>query len=117
MCNYVLKPDKSDSAVTTPALGTLGNDSNTNLNQSGFLSAIGGGRNRSSTILSPKDLKRLSLQSNQSRSFQKEDLSFGPTPQQKGFKVFYPSVYEYTFEIPIDNNCPETTKLLMAYVV
>lgn len=72
---------------------------------------------RSNTILSSKDAKRLSLQNNQSRSFQKGDSQFGPTPQQKGYKVFHPGIYEYSFELPIDNNSPETTKLNMASVV
>jgi arrestin-related trafficking adapter 3/6 len=67
-------------------------------------------------MLSGKDIKRLSLQSNQSRSFQKGDSPFGPTPQQKGFKLFYPGTYEYSFELPIDNNSPETTKLPLASV-
>jgi len=56
------------------------------------------------------------LQSSQSRSFQKGDSPFGPTPQQKGYKVFHPGIYEYSFEIPIDNNSPETTKLPLASV-
>jgi hypothetical protein len=73
--------------------------------------------NRSNTMLSTKDIKRLSLQSNKSRSFQKGDNSaFGPTPQQKGFKIFHPGVYEYNFEYSIDNNSPETTKLEYASV-
>ena len=67
-------------------------------------------------MLSAKEVKRLSLQSNQSRSFQKGESPFGPTPQQKGFKVFHPGVYEYSFELPIDNNSPETTKLNLASV-
>ena len=56
------------------------------------------------------------MQSNQSRSFQKGDSPFGPTTQQRGYKVFHPGVYEYSFEIPIDNNSPETTKLPLAEV-
>jgi len=67
--------------------------------------------------LSSKDQKRLSLHSTPSRSFQKGDSPFGPTPQQKGYKVFHPGVYEYSFEIPIDNNSPETTKLPLASVI
>ena len=56
------------------------------------------------------------MQSNQSRSFQKGDSPFGPTPQQKGYKTFHPGVYEYSFELPIDNNSPETIDLPMAKV-
>lgn len=109
LCNYTLRSNKSaTSSVTNLALDAS--------NQGGFLPSIGG-RNRSGTVTSSKDLKRLSLQSNQSRSFQKGDSVFGPTPQQKGYKVFHPGVYEYTFEIPIDNNCPETTKLPLASVI
>jgi arrestin-related trafficking adapter 3/6 len=67
--------------------------------------------------LSAKDIKRLSLQSNQSRSFTKSESPFGPTPQQKGYKVFHPGVYEYSFELPIDNNSPETVKLPLASVI
>lgn len=68
-------------------------------------------------MLSGKDAKRLSLQSAQSRSFQKGDSPCGPTPQQKGYKVFHPGVYEYAFETLIDNNSPETTKLPLASVI
>ena len=68
-------------------------------------------------MLSSKEAKRLSLQSNQSRSFTKTDFQFGPTPQQKGWKVFHPGVYEYSFEIPIDNNSPETTRVHLASVI
>lgn len=77
---------------------------------------IGNRSSRSNTMLSTKDIKRLSLQSNKSRSFQKGDSPFGPTPQQKGFKVFHPGVYEYSFEYSLDNNSPETTKLEYASV-
>lgn len=66
--------------------------------------------------MTSKEAKRLSLQNNQSRSFQKGDSLHGPTPQQKGYKTFHPGIYEYTFEIPIDNNCPETTKLPSASI-
>jgi hypothetical protein len=77
---------------------------------------FGGRSSRSSSILSTKDLKRLSLQNNQSRSFQKGESPYGPTPQQKGYKTFHPGVYEYSFELPLDNNSPETTNLPLASV-
>lgn len=67
-------------------------------------------------MLSTKEQKRLSLQSNQSRSFHKDESPFGPTPQQKGYKTFHPGTYEYSFELPIHNNSPETIKLGMASV-
>lgn len=110
-CNFTLKGNKSaTSSVTNLSLDS----SNPSTYASSLLSI--GGRNRSSTILSSRETKRLSLQSNQSRSFSKGESLFGPTPQQKGYKVFHPGVYEYSFEIPIDNNCPETTKLPLASV-
>lgn len=111
-CNYTLKGNKSATSSVT----NLSLEANAASNQSGILSSIGS-RTRASTILSSRDTKRLSLQSNQSRSFQKGDSVFGPTPQQKGYKIFHPGVYEYSFEIPIDNNCPETTKVPLASVI
>lgn len=75
-----------------------------------------GRSSRSSSILSAKDLKRLSLQNTQARSFQKSDSPYGPTPQQKGYKTFHPGVYEYSFELPLDNSSPETTHLPLASV-
>jgi arrestin-related trafficking adapter 3/6 len=63
----------------------------------------------SSTNLSAKDQKRLSLQVNQSRSFGKgESSSGGPTVQQKGYRTFYPGDYIYNFELPLDSHLPET---------
>ncbi|WYZ39781.1 hypothetical protein EsH8_IV_000122 [Colletotrichum jinshuiense] len=59
--------------------------------------------------MTAKELKRLSLQSNQSRSFGKGDNPSGN--QAKGYKVFYPGTYEYNFELPIDHHQLETTKL------
>ncbi|POR33409.1 Putative arrestin-related trafficking adapter C2D10.04 [Tolypocladium paradoxum] len=58
-----------------------------------------------------KELKRLSLQSAQSRSFGKGDYGVATTTQAKGFKVFYPGTYDYSFELPIDHHQLETTKL------
>jgi len=114
-CNYALRNGSANSSVTN--LSTLALDRPSSPSQSGFsLPSLTNRSNRSSTITS-KEAKRLSLQSNQSRSFQKSDSLFGPTPQQKGFKIFHPGVYEYSFEIPIDNNSPETTKLQLASVI
>ncbi|KAG4031058.1 hypothetical protein MFRU_010g01830 [Monilinia fructicola] len=103
-CNYYLR-DKSGTTTITPL----------DLPSSG-ISTLLGARSRASTLITSKESKRLSLQNNQSRSFQKGDSPHGPTPQQKGYKTFHPGVYEYTFEIPIDNNCPETTKLPSASI-
>ncbi|KAF5966504.1 arrestin-related trafficking adapter [Fusarium coicis] len=61
--------------------------------------------------LSAKEIKRLSLQSVQSRSFQKGDSPIATPTQAKGYKVFYPGTYDYTFELPIDHHQLETTKL------
>ena len=59
--------------------------------------------------LSSKELKRLSLQANQSRSFSKgEALPGGPTTAQRGFRTFNPGHYVYNFELPIDSHMPET---------
>ncbi|KAI9051521.1 hypothetical protein LZ554_004567 [Drepanopeziza brunnea f. sp. 'monogermtubi'] len=111
MCNYALRDDKlADSSVTNLALDH--SDS-----ASGFsLSAITNRSSRSSAHLTAKEQKRLSLQSNQARSFTKTESQFGPSPQQKGYKTFFPGVYEYNFELPIDKNSPETLKLPLASV-
>lgn len=114
-CTYTLRDDKPTNSSTTN-LSSSGMDSPAS--QSNFtLPMIGNRSSRSSTLLSSKDQKRLSLNSAHSRSFQKGESPFGPTPQQKGYKVFHPGVYEYGFEIPIDNNSPETTKLPLASVI
>lgn len=74
------------------------------------LGAHGGGRQ--STGLTAKELKRLSLQSVQSRSFGKgENPSLPSQAQLKGYKVFVPGTYEYSFELPIDHHQLETTRL------
>ncbi|KAL0262891.1 hypothetical protein SLS55_001865 [Diplodia seriata] len=63
----------------------------------------------SSTNLSSKDAKRLSLQVNQSRSFGKgESSSGGPSVAQKGYRTFQPGDYIYNFELPLDSHLPET---------
>ncbi|KAF1966387.1 hypothetical protein BU23DRAFT_560305 [Bimuria novae-zelandiae CBS 107.79] len=65
--------------------------------------------NASSTNLTTKDAKRLSLQVNQSRSFGKgESPSGGPTVAQKGYRSFNPGTYTYNFELPLDSHLPET---------
>ncbi|PHH91859.1 hypothetical protein CDD83_10032 [Cordyceps sp. RAO-2017] len=61
--------------------------------------------------LTAKELKRLSLQSVQSRSFGKGESGVTAPTQAKGFKVFYPGTYDYSFELPIDHHQLETTKL------
>ncbi|KAK0736392.1 hypothetical protein B0T21DRAFT_179122 [Apiosordaria backusii] len=69
------------------------------------------GKSRNSSTLTAKERKRLSLQSVQSRSFGKGESPFANPVQAKGFKVFGPGTYEYAFELPIDHNQLETTKL------
>lgn len=68
-------------------------------------------RNRQSTNLSSKELKRLSLQSAQSRSFGKGESPLPNQTQLKGYKIFTPGTYEYSFELPIDHHQLETIKL------
>ncbi|KAK3494267.1 uncharacterized protein B0T23DRAFT_427289 [Neurospora hispaniola] len=69
------------------------------------------GKSRHSTSLTAKELKRLSLNSVNSRSFGKGDSPFANQIYAKGYKVFQPGTYEYTFELPIDHHQLETTKL------
>ncbi|KAF4119784.1 arrestin-related trafficking adapter 3/6 [Geosmithia morbida] len=61
--------------------------------------------------LTSRDLKRLSLQSAQSRSFGKDADANTTSTQAKGFKIFHPGRYDYSFELPIDHHQLETTKL------
>ncbi|KAL1880039.1 hypothetical protein Daus18300_001402 [Diaporthe australafricana] len=68
-----------------------------------------GGRQRSN--MSAKELKRLSLRSVESRSFGKGESPVAHQVQAKGFKVFFPGMYEYSFELPIDHHQLETIKL------
>lgn len=69
------------------------------------------GHRRQSPNLSAKELKRLSLQSVNSRSFGKGDNPLANAVQAKGYKVFHPGTYDYSFELPIDHHQLETTKL------
>ncbi|ORY15263.1 or S-antigen, C-terminal domain-domain-containing protein [Clohesyomyces aquaticus] len=65
--------------------------------------------NASSTNLTTKEAKRLSLQVNQSRSFGKgESSTNGPSVAQKGYRTFNPGEYSYNFELPLDSHLPET---------
>lgn len=118
LCNYTLRQKSASSSV----INLANNQSSTSLHSpttptgSGIISHIPGRSSRSSSILSAKELKRLSLQNNQSRSFGKGESPYGPTPQQKGYKTFHPGVYEYSFELPLDSTLPETTNLPLASV-
>lgn len=62
-------------------------------------------------VYTARDLKRLSLQSAQSRSFGKGESPLATPNQVKGFKIFYPGTYDYSFELPIDHHQLETIKL------
>ena len=116
LCSHTLKNGSASSSVTNLSSTAVDGASTPSVQTGISLPGISNRSSRSSTMLSSKEQKRLSLQSNQSRSFQKGDSPFGPTPQQKGWKVFHPGVYEYPFEVPINNNSPETTKLPLASV-
>jgi hypothetical protein len=114
-CNYNFR-DKSSASSSVVNLSSLGTETPPPTHSGFSIPVLSNRSNRSSTLTTSKELKRLSLQSNQSRSFTKAESPYGPTPQQKGYKVFHPGTYEYSFELPIDNNSPETCKLPMAWV-
>ncbi|KAL2158116.1 hypothetical protein VTH06DRAFT_4684 [Thermothelomyces fergusii] len=75
---------------------------------SGSLPIPGKGR---SSALTAKELKRLSLQSVNSRSFGKADSPLISLAHAKGYKIFRPGTYEYSFELPIDHSQLETARL------
>ncbi|KAI9369263.1 hypothetical protein BJX61DRAFT_536565 [Aspergillus egyptiacus] len=65
----------------------------------------------------PKELKRLSLQSSNSRSFGKgESPPPGPPPPQRNYRLFPVGDYLYSFEFPIDGSLPETIKTELGFV-
>ncbi|KAI1310839.1 hypothetical protein F5Y03DRAFT_8082 [Xylaria venustula] len=70
----------------------------------------------SSSNLTAREYKRLSLQSVQSRSFGKADVQSTEVVQSRSYKTFYPGKYEYSFELPIDHHQLETTKLQFGLV-
>lgn len=98
-CTYILKGNSSSSNVARATLGSGDSVSSLQL----------GGRHRSN--MTAKELKKLSLRSVESRSFGKGDSPAASHVQSKGFKVFYPGTYEYSFELPIDHHQLETIKL------
>ena len=64
-----------------------------------------------------KDSKRLSLQGNKSRSFEKsESNKTTSSVAQKGYRTFHPGEYIYNFELPIDSRLPETIDAELGYV-
>ncbi|KAK0704335.1 hypothetical protein B0H67DRAFT_557164 [Lasiosphaeris hirsuta] len=100
-CTFSLKPCPTHSNSIRNSL--YSNHSNHSLHLPG--------KPRNSANLTAKELKRLSLQSVNSRSFGKGDSPLANQVQAKGYKIFAPGMYEYTFELPIDHNQLETTKL------
>lgn len=69
------------------------------------------------THITSKEAKRLSLQSNHSRSFGKNDNSHTVTVQpQRNYRLFPPGDYIYNFEFPIDGSLPETIKSELGFV-
>lgn len=95
-CRYKLKNASPDNSLTA-ALNKFGaGNTDAHLMTSG---------------MSARDIKRLSLQQVQARSFGKEDSPNVEATQAKGYKVFYPGTYEYTFDFPIDHHQLESIKL------
>ena len=91
----VVQPLKGPSATTTEIGVTK--------------SSIDHRRRGTTSGISLKDQKRLSLQADNSRSFSKgESVNNGPTVAQKGYRTFTPGDYMYNFELPIDSRLPET---------
>ncbi|KAF7543965.1 hypothetical protein G7Z17_g10313 [Cylindrodendrum hubeiense] len=99
-CTYQLKCASQNDNANASSNSVATRASNSNSNQSSH-------RNN----LTAKEIKRLSLQNSQSRSFQKDESPIATPIQAKGYKVFYPGVYDYSFELPIDHHQLETTKL------
>ncbi|KAH6693819.1 arrestin domain-containing protein [Plectosphaerella plurivora] len=97
-CTYRLKSTTSGSSTSTPSTRASLSPANSNM-------AIQTNRNS----MTAREIKRLSLQSNQSRSVGKGDAPNGA--QAKGYKVFYPGTYDYSFELPIDHHQLESIKL------
>lgn len=98
-CTYSYKSDSPSSNPARTAFGPADSAASLQL----------GGRHRAN--MSAKELKRLSLRSVESRSFGKGESPVAHQIQAKGFKVFYPGTYEYSFELPIDHHQLETIKL------
>ncbi|KAJ4392274.1 hypothetical protein N0V93_005899 [Gnomoniopsis smithogilvyi] len=98
-CTYTLKGNNSSTNLPRPT--TSPRDSIASLQL--------GGRQRAN--MSAKELKKLSLRSVESRSFGKGESPAANQMQAKGFKVFYPGTYEYSFELPIDHHQLESIKL------
>ncbi|OJI97315.1 hypothetical protein ASPVEDRAFT_120029 [Aspergillus versicolor CBS 583.65] len=68
--------------------------------------------------LTAREAKRLSLNSNNSRSFGKGDAPSPPsvTQPQRNYRLFPVGDYLYSFEFPIDGSLPETIKTELGFV-
>lgn len=98
-CSFSLTEDNEPSEVSLRAF-TTGFDSPP-------MSSDGIRRSKATS----KELKRLGLRSVRARSFgQGDDASENVAPN-KGYKIFKPGTYEYSFELPIDHHQVETTRL------
>ncbi|KAL9059993.1 MAG: hypothetical protein Q9162_000843 [Coniocarpon cinnabarinum] len=63
-----------------------------------------------------RDTKRLSLQVNKARSFEKDEKKPGSSVAQKGYRTFHPGDYVYNFELPIDSRLPESIDAELGFV-
>lgn len=67
--------------------------------------------------LTAREMKKLSLQNVQSRSFGKGDnRPVTPNPPVRTYRLFPPGDYVYSFEFPIDASLPETIKSELGFV-
>lgn len=96
----VLTGSNKDSTTTTTREVFSNSGSNTSLNNGP----------------TPKEAKRLSLQSNNSRSFGKGDNPPEPPQPQRNYRLFPVGDYLYSFEFPIDGSLPESLKTELGYV-
>ncbi|SZF02510.1 unnamed protein product [Blumeria hordei] len=108
LCTYTLR----DGNSTLPSNNI--NYEFTNPHQSSSFS-LSGITNRLSALPQNSEGRRSSVQSIQSKNFLKGEAAPGSS-NLKGYKIFYPGVYDYSFELPIDNNMPESTNLPLANV-
>ncbi|KAI1001969.1 hypothetical protein K3495_g6233 [Podosphaera aphanis] len=112
LCTYTLR----DRKASVSSSSNLTHDVPTLPQQSSFsFSGITSKSARNSTILHVAEGRRFSVPSLQLKHTQRGDISSTST-QPKGYKVFTPGIYDYSFELPIDNNMPETTNLPLASV-
>jgi len=62
----------------------------------------------SSTNLTSQQHRKLSLQVNHSKSFDRSENPRMQSVAQKGYRTFLPGDYIYNFELPLDSRLPET---------